>query len=129
MFIKWSIFGFLAKRHYVETQYKQSVLDDADSFAQLQPAASPVTLQSLRKQWIQEERMGMDERHLSTEPNDNITLSQILVDIKKKTLLEFLQNPDIGIHDKRMVAEQVDGRDISPNITNGGLFQDWDFVL
>jgi hypothetical protein len=76
-----------------------------------------------------EERVGMDERHPSTEPDDNITLSQIFVDMKKKTLLEFLQNPDIGVYDKLMVAKQIDSRDISPNITNGGLFQDWDFVL
>ena len=132
MFITWSVFGFLIKRPYVEKQYsryKHSIFDDAEPFLRLQPAASPITVQSLWKRSIEEERMGMDERYSSTEPDGNATLHRIAIDLKKKSILEFLQNPTIGIYDKLMVAKQVDERDISHNMTNGGLFQDWDFVL
>jgi hypothetical protein len=69
--------------------------------------------------------LGADQRLPILPENDDILVNKIQNHFVDYQYLQYLENPEISILDKKKVAEKVIS--ISTNITNGGLFSDWEY--
>jgi hypothetical protein len=69
--------------------------------------------------------LGADQRFPILPEKDDILMNKIQNHFVDYQYLQYLENPEISILDKKKVAEKVIS--ISTNITNGGLFSDWEY--
>jgi hypothetical protein len=71
--------------------------------------------------------LGVDERFPVSPDNDDILINKIQNHYMDYKYLQYLENSEISILDKKKVAEKVLGQNVCPvNITHGGLFGDWE---
>ena len=66
-----------------------------------------------------------------TEPEEFEKLCNIKCNLNKMKLLKLLENPTISLHEKERRVEISEFYDkfVSPNVTRGGLYKDWDFDI
>ena len=69
---------------------------------------------------------GYDERYVMNKTNDEEQMYNIYQNLEKKKLLDKLQNKNISILTKLDLLQ--DNSIKSPNITAGGLFNDFNFT-
>jgi hypothetical protein len=66
-----------------------------------------------------------------TEPQEFEKLCNIKRNFDKMKLLKLLESPTISLHEKvrRVEISEFYVKFISPNVTQGGLYKDWNFDI
>jgi hypothetical protein len=97
----------------------------------LSPDKINLSLRSFRHTWSK--YAGYDGRYdlNITSDIDYENLHAIKVSFRNMRILNKLEDPHVSYYEKIQEINQSDlfNNEIMPNITNGGLFKDWDFTF
>ena len=77
---------------------------------------------------------GFDERNIHNFAKNSEIINKITINTHKLNLLQFLQNNSVNVMEKLKQIEFIERQEqqqnyLINNITKGGLFHDWYFVI
>jgi hypothetical protein len=91
-------------------------------------ACSTVNIDSSEKEPVLSEKPSniVEPPFLDKELNMTMSFSELYY---KYDLYKLLLNPNINIYHKVDLVHKENNNSIAPNITNGGLYKDWDNIF